>query len=262
MSRPWYIARDPEAAAPVVAALAARGVPAAALPCTSREVLPWPEALVARPDSCNILFCTSPFAARLVISQWPGETRETGDVVVTAAVAPVTAATLESAGLPVTIRAGGGARGLAEAVVAWIAERRSAEGCSARGAPRVLYPTSQIGLISAEQRAAVSQMRRVATVIRGVAYATRARSGLAAILRDALPQSAGVVFYSPSAVSAFLRALGESSDGFAPRAWKAICVGGSTARAWDRGRSPGRPRALRLDPGADVAAAAIQTVSS
>ena len=104
---------------------------------------------------------------------------------------------------------------------------------------RVLYPTSDVGLHTPEQARTMALLSTVTDDVRRAAvYATGPAPGL----REralALPRDVGLVFFSPSAVDAFLDAvIPEVSE----RAL-ALCLGDSTARAWDS-RAPSH--ALRI----------------
>jgi uroporphyrinogen-III synthase len=81
----------------------------------------------------------------------------------------------------------------------------------------------------------------------------------------ALPRGCGVVFFSPSAVDAFLDALADAADDdgddrcdqtarAGPRVRAAVCVGGSTARAWN---ARSAPPAVAVARGKDVVAAVV-----
>ena len=158
--------------------------------------------------------------------------------------APETAARAASAGLPVTIRATGGAVRLAEAVVAaWEALGRPAT---------ALYPTSQAGHASAEQNAAVALLAPYLRVERAIVVELKRPEGLDARLR-AVPAGARWVVASPSAARALFACAG------LPPASRLLCYGASTFAACDP--PPGWP-APTLGIGATVIDAILEVAAS
>ena len=204
-------------------ALRRRGVRARALPCIARQALPWPVTLAPAQDgAATIVLCTSPFAARQVIARWPALlAAAAGAPLSCAATAPTTARLLEDAGVPVSIRAAGGVVALARAITD-----------TARGGPRplVLYPTSDVGDESDEHSQALAMLAPCADVMGGVAYSTTPAAGLDGAVRE-FERDAALLFFSPSAVTALLAAAARAGVAL-PAA--VVCVGGSTARAFER----------------------------
>src|SRR5262249_31993792 len=135
---PWVITREADDAKPIVDALIERGIDARCVPCIERTELPWPTSFV---DACvfsqeRLWFVTSPYCARLVLARLRPQRPEH-----VAAIAPSTTAAFGEEGYDVVdVQSGGGAVELAKAVVA--------AGINAA----VLYPTSDAGLSSPEQR--------------------------------------------------------------------------------------------------------------
>lgn len=228
----WIVTREWSDAEPLVQALRDGGLRARALPCIERTALPWPDDL-APPASRGpagleagatptIVLCTSPFAASLLIARWPRLVGAAGAAPLTcAAVAPVTARLLEAAGLPVSIRSKGGVASLAREVVASLGDGPR---------PCVLYPTSDRGDDSDEHAEALAVLAPRADVVGDVVYSTHAAPGLDAALRDLEPDAA-LLFFSPSAVTAFVTAASRAGVSLPATV---VCFGGSTARAFAR----------------------------
>jgi uroporphyrinogen-III synthase len=221
----WLLTRAREECAETLAALTERGIDARPLPCIERVALSWPRALVPAPEGRTLAFVTSPFAARIVIDHTEPAWRR---AVVFGAIAPATVSVLERAGLSVPVQAHGGAEALAHAVVVE---------ASREPLRRVLYPTSDVGLRTPEQARALAVLSTVTDDLRRAAvYETRGSTGLREAVRT-LPREIGLVFFSPSAVDAFLDAT-HGAPSMHPRA---LCVGASTARAWNaRASAPAR----------------------
>ena len=220
-------------------ALRSRGARARALPCIAREALPWPDDLAPVHDGgATIVLCTSPYTAGQVIARWPALSAvAAGAPLSCAATAPTTARLLEDAGLPVSIRAQGGVVALARAI---------AETTGGGQRPLVLYPTSDLGEESDEHAQALAMLAPCADVMGGVVYSTRPAAELDGAVRD-LERDAALLFFSPSAVTALVAATARA--GIALPA-TVVCVGGSTARAFERAAH----RAATLAPrDADVA---------
>jgi uroporphyrinogen-III synthase len=250
----WYVTREPDDAAPLLSALHAAGVQAAALPCITRRALPWPASLSPSTETPTWLFCTSAFCASLVVPRFDAWSVATHRRLFVAAVSPTTEAIFSAAGVPVHARATDGAGGLAEAVLAAVS--------SSGVAPpvRVLYPTSDAGTDAPEQARACERLSRVGVVHREIVYQTRPVAGLAEAWASAAARGPhALCLFSPSAAEAYLDAWAErralwpvshhAADG--PRA--ALCVGGSTARAWDA-RCPADCPPAALVPREDVVA--------
>ena len=225
----WLVTREAEDAAPVVAELAAKGLLGQALPCLEHVTLDWPFA----PESGPVLwFITSRHAAQaLAEAAKAGAGVKEGDLV--AAVAPSTAAALESLGIVVSLRERGGAVALARATEA----RVRATGLRA---VLVRYPTSPAGLEAPEQAKAVELLASVGKVERAAAYAVRAPAGLGPAL-DALPKDArlGWLLASPSAVDHLFEAGRAAALG--PRTRAVVCAGASTLRRYQERRAPPWP---------------------
>jgi len=223
----WNVARGAVEAAPWITALARLGLDARALPCIERAPLAWPDVLVPADAGRTVVVCTSGYAARLVAerraqARW-------GEDVVLAAVAPATAAVLAAASVPVEISARGGSVALARAIVQ-AASATNDHRHAATTTTRVLYPTSDQGMQQPEQRDALALLSTVSGDVRRAAvYTTTPAPGLApAVAR--LPRPAGLVFFSPSAVDAFV----DVADAGLLASACAVCVGESSARAWQR----------------------------
>ncbi len=223
----WIVARGAVEAAPWIAALARQGLDARALPCIERAPLPWPDVLVPADAGRTIVVCTSAWAARLVAER-RAQARWGGDVVL-AAVAPATAAVLVADGVPVAIAARGGSVALARAIVQATSTTNGPRH-AATTTTRVLYPTSDQGLQQPEQHDALALLSTVSDDVRRAAvYTTTPAPGLAhAVAR--LPRPAGLVLFSPSAVDAFV----DVADASLLASARAVCVGESSARAWQR----------------------------
>ena len=192
-----------------VARLREKGTQAEARPLIERCVL----AEVRWPDTTDLVFVTSTFAAGLVVRALSdGALGGGGKRPRIAALARATAPVFEAAGHRVDIKAHGGAVGLANAVYA----------TGFRG--RVLYPVSLAAPNEPEHHAALAVLRPVADVRVLPAYDTRTVANARALI-DSAPGAATWWFHSPSAVRAFLE--------YAASPPHAVRVSGaSTLRAW------------------------------
>ncbi len=213
----WVLTREAADAAADAEALARAGVKTALVPCIECVPLPWPR-WPAHPG-VPVVVLTSRRAAQ-------GLPR--GENVRVAAVAPTTAAALRAEGVKVDIEATGGAAALGRAVF---------EAWESAGKPawNIRYPTSDAGLESEEQQAAVNWLARVGPVERRVVYETRRPEGLAQSFARVVGGPWSVVFASPSAVEAFSGA--REAEWPAPE--RVVCWGASTARAWERSKPAG-----------------------
>jgi uroporphyrinogen-III synthase len=211
---PWVITREAADAAPLLDALAARGVPAIAVPAIERNALPWPAELDAAATPGALVFCTSAYAAELAVDALGPRTSGLRF----AATAPATARVLRDRDLDVVVEAQGGSAELARAVVA------------ARVSDVVVYPTSDAGLQQPEQAEAVEILSSTCRVVRAPAYRTRPAPGFARTLGDVVDRATGrwrIVLFSPSAARALVDALAHVSR--PPDV--VVSVGASTARA-------------------------------
>lgn len=213
------VTRAPEDAAPLVLTLRSHGLSARPLPCLVRAPLPWPEALCPAEHGRTVVVCTSAFAAQCVVKQarhdgW-------GQNVALAALSPTTSTTLSQLGHVPQIVCRGGSEALAAAI---------ADDAVSAPLARILYPTSDVGLQTEEQARALARLLPgCADVRRAAVYTTRPPPDLHDAVA-ALPSPIGLVFFSPSAVDAFLDV---AVDPLVQEA-RVLCVGASTQRAWDR----------------------------
>jgi uroporphyrinogen-III synthase len=215
----WLITREADDARADCGALAERGVEAQPLPCVEFEGLEWPR-WVQRPGT-PLTVLSSKQAAQRYLAQ-PDRAG------LVAAMAPVTAGLLATHGTSCTVVATGGAVALAQAVWAtW----------TLLGQPawHLRWPTSDVGLGTREQGEALALLSRVGPVERAAVYRTRPPEGLAEALHRSLRRPWSATFSSPSAVEAFV--AGAPEDAVAPG--NVICLGRSTARAWEAQRRPG-----------------------
>ena len=212
----WLITREPSDAHAQRVFLEARGLQAIEVPCIESRLRRWPWH-----GSAPLTFFTS----RRAVEAW----REGGrpPLHAVASLARNTAAALEAAGVVPQIVSDGGAVELAEAVFA------------AGPFVHTHYPTSNAALSSAEQLEAITILRRMGQVDRQVVYEVHAPPALAARLDEATTGRWAGVFSSPSAVKNLLAAAAPSR-----RPERAICIGRSTAHAWDQSKFDGWPAAL------------------
>lgn len=223
----WWVTRpEPEGSA-LVEILLASGVPARAMPALAREVLP--QAL----DGVEAELCVVSSGSVLpaLLARWPAG----AGAPPLAAMAPRSAERLAAAGFRVALAAEGGAVALAGAIAgAW-------EGI---GRPRsILWPTSEVGAASAEQRAARERLaglrdgdgdpaRMVVVPCVRLLPVAGLREAIAGALRGAGGVSGGLrpmnlLFHAPSAVRAWLDAW--PTGALPPQ--RVACVGGSTLKA-------------------------------
>ncbi|MFZ5443418.1 MAG: uroporphyrinogen-III synthase [Myxococcota bacterium] len=221
MPTTWLITREAEDARAERELLEARGATVREVPCveTAWHAWPWPEAVGL-----------TLFTSRRAVSAWERSgCAPLGEV---AAVAPSTSGALEALGVEPVVTATGGAVALAEAVVArW----------RSLGAPPtpVRYPTSSAGLRAPEQGRVVELLSQLGPVDRRVVYDVQAPAALRPALEEATRADWAATFSSPSAVEHFFAAQPLAS---APR--QVLCVGASTARAWNARRPPSWPDAI------------------
>jgi uroporphyrinogen-III synthase len=216
----WVVTRTADDGASLVDELRARGLVARALPCIAREALSWPSTLSPSSSGRTVVVCTSAFAARCVLEHardagWMLD----GTGVQLAALSPSTAAVVSHAGIAPQIVCTGGSEALASAIVDDAARAPIA---------RVLYPTSDAGLDMPEQARALARLAVVCDDVRRAAvYTTRPPADLRAAVA-ALPARIGLVFFSPSAVDAFVDVAAAEQV----RDARVVCTGASTLRAW------------------------------
>lgn len=217
----WLIGRASPEARALAAKLARRGVKAVPLACTQQvegeALLPAFRALPAQ----TVVFVTSAAAAALV------RALPLGPRVRVAAVAPSTARALGALGVTVHLRSEGGALALAAAVRhAWAGKGYA-----------VLYPTSAQGLAREEQAQALALLSHVGPVTRVAAYRTLPARGLAGRLERALRLRGPKLFLaSPSSVEAVRAAVAPAR---LRRLTQVLCLGQSTAQAWEFQRAKG-----------------------
>lgn len=200
------------------------GIDAMAVPILARAPLPdavWPVA-------ADLVFVTSPFAARLTLKAFDrGLLLREGRPTAVAAIAKTTGGVFAAANVIPTVLAQGGALGLARAV--------AASGFT----QSLFYPVSRAAGKEPEHHAAVALLRTVCEVTVAQVYDTAAVSDAAHRIASA-PQDATWLFHSPSAVRAFI----ENARSAPAAVW---CSGRSTLRAWQT-LKPGTWPAARLQP--------------
>jgi uroporphyrinogen-III synthase len=209
----WILTREAADSADDCALLTARGVEVRAIPCVAFEDLPWPAW--ERDGRTPVMFLTSRRSARRYAEQ-------VDPACLVAALSPATAEYLAQRAVKVDFTARGGVVPLAALLsFAW----------NSQGQPAwsIRYPTSSVGMDSAEQTEAMELLSKLGPVYRRPVYQTRAPEGLGPALREATGSSWSVTFASPSAVSTFLAAL--PGGPVAPE--HIVCFGRSTQRAWN-----------------------------
>ncbi len=216
MATTWFITREREDAEAECATLRERGVTARVLPCVTSRLLPWPWPN-AGDDTLTL------FTSRRAVDAWRvGGQPPLGRV---ASTSPHTAELLRQLAVSVELQAEDGALGLARAII------------NARTPAHVRYPTSNLGLESAEQTAAVALLSAF-PLERRVVYEVREPDELHESARDLLSGDYALTFASPSAVRHFLRAANTRPS---PR--HVVCFGTSTAQTWNRARPETWPTA-------------------
>jgi len=214
VSSTWVLTRAQPDADADVAAMQARGLRAIAVPCIERVALPWPRWSPPMPR--KLVFVTSPYAATRLVEAWPQLPVPKPSV---AAMAPITSERLHAHGVPTEVSAEGGVVALASALQRWNAGNPLA----------VLYATSDVGILQAEQEEAMKLMKSFAMVERVPVYSTRAPLGLDASLA-ALEPGLGYVFLSPSAVENALASFARQGRTLFANA--VACIGQSTQRRY------------------------------
>lgn len=212
---PWVVTREPPEGPRLAAALRARGLPAVALAATERAPLPWPDALSAQTPE-DLWFLTSAYAARSVL----GDGRVPVGARI-AALAPATVRAVTTHGHTAAVSATGGAVALARAVL----EAQAA--WTHVASLRVLYPTSDAGLMQAEQLEAVALLEQRFPVVRAAVYTTRAAPRFADALAALPTRAVRAVVYSPSAA----RALLDAAIAARTHITDVVAVGASTVAA-------------------------------
>jgi uroporphyrinogen-III synthase len=210
----WLMTRAGDEARPERDWLAARSCVGVEVPCLQVKFLRWPWSAAAHTD-------VTLFTSRRAIEAWVLAGRPAlGQV---ASVSPSTSEALRREGVAVALAVEGGVVRLAQRVVD-------------AGLGRAFrYPTSNAGVRSAEQAVAVERLSTVGPVDRRVVYEVSARPGLGEALVKCIGVSAWrITFASPSAIEAFFGALEPAHP---PE--EVLCVGQSTARAWDECRPAG-----------------------
>ncbi len=215
----WVVTRPLAEAKALVRALGAQGVLAKALPCIERQKVSFPE-WPGTPRGVPFVFVTSPYAAECV--PW----RRLRGVRV-AALRPKSVQVLERKGVACEVTAQGGAVALAKALSAHAKKAK-------RGAIDVLYPTSDLGGGEAEQQKARAVLAKLGRVTAPVVYRTVAPARLPERVRALASRPMGLVFTSPSAVRNFQAARARAR--VRPQVRGVVCLGRSTARAWNDGR--------------------------
>lgn len=218
----WLLTREADDARVDREVLDARGVPVVEVPCVETAWRAWPWSSPA----LDVTFFTS----RRAVEAWVRAGRPPLHEVV--AVSPSTSGALRALDVVPVLEVEGGVVALAE----HLAARWDVLG---RPPTQVRYPTSSAGPGSAEQERALQVLAQLGEVDRRVVYDVRAPPGLEAALEAATQFSWSATFASPSAVSHFFAALD------APRPpHHVVCLGQSTARAWNELRPPAWPVAI------------------
>lgn len=221
MPTPWLITREADDARVDREVFDARGVPVIEVPCVETRWRAWPWSSA---DGLTL------FTSRRAVSAW--ERAGKPGLADVAAVSPSTSRALEELGVTPSLAIEGGVVPLAEAIVA----RWHALG---RPATQVRYPTSGAGLTAPEQQRALELLSALGPVARQVVYEVQPPRGLAQALDAATRFDWAITFASPSAVSHFFAAVS------APRPPRhVVCVGRSTARAWNELRPASWPGAV------------------
>jgi uroporphyrinogen-III synthase len=226
----WVLTRARAESHELSRAMRAAGLATRVLPCIERTrrafpAWPWPAG-----DNVPFVFVTSPYAAGCV--PWK---RLLARSVRVAALEPKSVEVLRGLGVPVEVTARGGTVALAKALTRY---RR------AFLLPRdldIVYPTSTLGTDEREQQASRRLLARLGRVSAPVCYATAAPRGLAAAVRKLPARPLGLVFASPSAVKHFDAARKQAK--VRPEVRAVVCLGLSTASAWNEARLAAWPKA-------------------
>jgi uroporphyrinogen-III synthase len=242
----WVLTRARAESVEWRSAFSGRGLATRLLPCIARRrraLRPWPKA----PSSAGVgdlsvyVFVTSPYVARLL----PKRRLEARGVRV-AALEPRCVEVLRERGLPVLVSARGGTVALAEALA------RHLHGRLAPGPVTIVYPSSDVGAKEPEQQRSRRMLAPLGRLLTPVAYETVRPPGLVASVKALPAGPLGLVFASPSAVHNFL--VARRGAGVRPMVRAVVCLGASTAQAWDEGRPAGWPTALRASSTDEVLA--------
>ncbi len=221
MPSTWLLTREADDARSDREPLDARGLPVIEVPCVETSWRAWPWA-----EAAGVTLFTS----RRTVRAWDQAGRPPlGDVVT---LSPASERALLEVGLVPSLAVEGGVVALAEHLVArW----------EVLGRPPTLvrYPTSNAGLQTPEQRDAMKLLSLLGEVDRRVVYELRAPERLALALAAATTFGWSITFSSPSAVSHFFAALREARPPY-----QVVCLGRSTARAWNELRRAGWPEAI------------------
>jgi uroporphyrinogen-III synthase len=210
------VCRPQPDAARSVDRLRERGLSAEARPLVERRALP-----IVWPEHADIVFVTSPFAARLVLLAMQDGKLAGARV---AAISKRTAAVFTSEGVTPAITAEGGAEALARVVPSG----------------HVTYPVSRAADHEPEHHAALGILRARGDVSVLHAYDTTAVADCPARI-DTAPRDATWWFHSPSAVRAFV-----AHCSFIPA--RVVCTGGSALRAWAELKQSSWPDADKDSP--------------
>lgn len=211
----WFITRERADAEADCESLRHRGLEAVPLPCVTTRLLPWPWP-DAEGDTMTV------FTSRRAVDSWlKTNTRLTR----VASTAPATSHWLRRSGIQIELETDGGAVPLAQAIL------------SAKRPARLRYPTSNLGLESHEQNAAVKLLEGF-PLDRQLAYEVKPPGELVEAARALHRGDYALAFASPSAVRYFLELAATS-----PTPRHVVCFGASTARAWDRSRPQSWPGA-------------------
>ena len=224
---PWLLARDLEDAQALARRLCALGHAAVPFPCISRKALPF--ALPETKANLSILI-TSVFGAQCLLSVLPECLRRWPKLSVVA-LAPKTSAWLKERGVPVAMEVPGGAKQLAECMVATLRAQNPRD--------ELLWPSSDAGAARQEQALAMQKLEALTRVHRVVAYSTVTAPTLQQQMAQWHGKRACLLFCSPSACDAFFEVRHATQK--SPAVVQVACVGASTLRAWESGKEACEP---------------------
>lgn len=211
----WVCTREADDARTERSLLEARGYQVVSVPCLTTRFRRWPWR---DPHALTL------FTSKRAVEAWRRAGRPALSQV--AALARGTASALGREGITPQVTSEGGSAQLAQAVLA-------------HGPfTQVRYPTSNVALSSPEQLAAVRLLEQHGRVDRQVVYEVHAPPELARRLTEAIDGAWIASFSSPSAVRHFL-----SSGARLPAPSRVVCLGLSTAHAWDQSKPADWPEA-------------------
>jgi hypothetical protein len=211
----------------------ARGATAAPSGCTSDAAAP---RLRSERTGSEFPISITLFTSQRSVAAWVASGRP--ELGLSAALRPSTSKALEREGVAPGITSETGVVGLAERVEDWWIQQ-------GRPALTIRYPTSDVGLQSAEQREAVQVLATLGSVDRRIAYQVTAPPLLRETLERVTKEDWSISFASPSAISNFFAA-----HAVIPRPpTQVACRGASTERAWNEARPESWPAAITTHSG-------------